>query len=121
MTTAATKIALLTLSIPAAAALAAERFVTTAGAYPAAGANADGVTSTAATAAGELVPVDVVGTSIVVAAGAIAKDAYVQVGANGKAATKTTGIAVAKALQAATADGDRIAVLLIPNAPAPTP
>ena len=65
MTTAATKIALLTLSIPAAAALAAERFVTTAGAYPAAGANADGVTCTAATAAGELVPVDVVGTSIV--------------------------------------------------------
>ena len=113
------KISLLTLSIRAAAALAAERFITTAGAYPSAGGNADGVTTTTA-AAGELVATDVAGTAVVVAGGAIAKDAYVQVGATGKAVTRTTGAAVAKALQAAAADGDRIEVLLIPNAPAAT-
>lgn len=111
------KISLLSLSVIAAAALSAERFVTTSGAYPAAGGNADGVTQTDA-ASGDLVAVDVAGTAIVVASAAIAKDAYVQSDATGQAVTQTSGVAVAKALEAAAAAGDRIEVLLIPNAPA---
>lgn len=111
------KIAVLTLPIVAASALAAERFVTSLGAYPTAGGNADGCTCSAADAAGDRVPVDVLGTSIAVAGEAIDEGDYVQVGASGFAMTQSTGIAVAKALSAATAAGDRIRVLLIANAP----
>lgn len=105
---------LLTLTAIATAALAAERFVTAAGAYPAAGANAFGVTNTSA-ASGARVAVDVIGTTVVTAGAAIAANAYLQVGPTGKAVTRTTGVTVAQALQAASADGDRIEVLLISN------
>ena len=91
---------------------------TAGGATATAGGNAIGVSESDA-ASGELFPTIALGTGIVVAGGAIAKDAYVEVGAAGKAITQDTGAAVAVALQAATADGDRIEVLLIPNAPAP--
>ena len=55
------------------------------------------------------------GTAVVTAGAAIAKDAAVEVGTAGKAVTKSTGVTVARALQAAAADGDRIEVMLIPN------
>lgn len=109
---------ILTLSIAAAVAIAANRFVTTAGQYATADGNADGVSRSDA-AIGDLFPADILGTAVITAGGAIAKDAYVEVGASGKAVTHTTGVAVAKALQASAADGDRIEVLLIPNAPIP--
>lgn len=114
------KIALLSLSIAATAALAGERFVGAAGAYATAAGNTFGVTITEAKV-GDLVNTDVLGTSVVTAGGAIAKNAYVQVGSDGKAVALTTGVAVAQALQAAAADGDRIEVLLIQNAPTPAP
>lgn len=114
------KIALLSLSIAATAALAAERFVGAAGAYATAGGNAFGVTATEAKV-GELVNTDVLGTAVATAGGVIAKNAYVQVGSDGKAVTHTTGVAVAQALQGAAADGDRIEVLLIQNAPSAAP
>lgn len=107
-------IPLLTLSIPAAAALTARRFVTHTGAVPAAGANVAGATCTDA-ASGALVAVDVLGTTIVEASAAIAKGAAIETTNTGKAVTKDTGITVARALQAAAADGDLIEVLLIPN------
>lgn len=105
------------LAVLAAAALESNRFATTGGVYATAAGNADGVTRSSA-AIGDLVSVDNLGTAVVTASAAIAKGAYVQVAANGKAVTQTSGIAVAKALEAATADGDLIEVLLIPNAPA---
>ena len=108
------KTSLLTLTVIATAALAAERFITATGAYPASGANTFGVTNTNA-AIGERVATDVIGTTVVTAGGAIAEGAYLQVGTNGKAITRTTGVTVAQALQAATADGDRIEALLISN------
>lgn len=110
------KISILTLAYTATVALEAERFITAAGAYPAAAGNAVGVTTTKA-AIGELVATDIVGTAVVVAGGAIAKNAFIDVGANGKAVTHAAGKVVAQALQAAAADGDRIEVLLIQNAP----
>ncbi len=110
------KISLLTLTVAASATLAAERFVTAAGAYPAAAGNALGVATTRAVS-GELFDVDVLGTAVATAGAAIAKNAYVQIDTDGKVITRTSGVAVGQALQAASADGDRIEVLLIPNAP----
>ena len=76
--------------------------------------NAIGVTNTSA-AVGEYVATDVLGTTVVTAGAAIAKGAAIEVGTAGKAVTKTSGVTVARALQAATADGDRIEVMLISN------
>jgi hypothetical protein len=108
------KIPLLTLTAIATAILAAERFTTAAGAYPAAAANAFGVTNTNA-AIGDRVAVDVIGTTVVTAGAPITAGAYLQVGADGKAVPRVAGVTVAQALQAASADGDRIEVLLISN------
>ena len=105
---------LLALTVLATAAITAERFVTGAGATAAAAGNCLGVARSDAKI-GEHTPVDVLGTAIVVAGGPIAADGLIQVGANGKAVAKAAGATVARALTAATADGDRIEVFLIPN------
>lgn len=102
------------LSVAATAALTASRFVTAAGAVPAAGTNAIGITLSDA-ASGEQVSVITLGTASVTAGAAIAVGAAVEVGASGKAVTKATGIAVGRALTAASADGDAVEVFLIPN------
>lgn len=109
------KISVLTLAVVAAASLAAERFVGADGNYPAAGGAAFGVTNTSG-ANGDRVPVDVMGTSIATAGDVIDEDDLLQVGTDGKLVPHTTGVAVAKALQAAGADGERFDVLLLPNA-----
>jgi hypothetical protein len=111
------KISILTLSVLASASIAAERFVTAAGGVASAAGNAIGVSCTQA-AAGEIFPVDVIGTAVVTAGGAFDKGAWLEIGSDGKAVVQTTGPAVAWAQQAATADGDRVSVVLIPNAPA---
>jgi hypothetical protein len=111
------KISIFSLAIVASAAIEAERFVGADGAYATAAGTSVGVSTTKAAAVGERFNADVLGTTIVTAGGVIAKNAYLQVGANGKAVTRTAGVSVAQALQAAAADGDRIEVLLIPNAP----
>lgn len=107
-------ISVLALSVTASTAITAERFVTATGAVATAAGNAFGVARSQA-ASGELFTTDVLGTAIVVAEEAIAAGALVEVGATGKAAAKSAGVTVARALQAAAADGDRIEVLLIAN------
>ncbi|WP_368565499.1 DUF2190 domain-containing protein [Pseudoxanthomonas sp. UTMC 1351] len=109
------KISLLTLSIAAAAALPAERFLGPNAQLAAAASHAIGVTVSQVTIAGELIPYDVLGTTVVTAGAPIAAEALLEVGADGKAVPLAAGIAVARAKQAATADGDRIEVLLLPN------
>jgi hypothetical protein len=111
-------ISILTLSVAAAGALAACRFVTQAGAYPAAGAAAFGVTRTSAAAAGDLVPVDVQGTALVEAGAPITKDAALMVDATGCVVPLTVGSKspVARAMDAAAAAGAVIEVLLVPSA-----
>lgn len=104
----------LTLTVIAGGALIAERFVTGAGAYPTAAGNALGVARAQADAAGEAVPVDVLGTAIVEAGGTIAADTLIEVGANGVAVPLDAGVPVARAITGG-ASGDRIEVLLIPN------
>ena len=108
----------LTLTVTAAVALAACRFVTQAGAYPAAGAAAFGVTRSSAEAAGDLVPVDVQGTAIAEAGAAITPDAPLMVDATGRVVPLTVGSKspVGRAMQAATAAGQQIEILLVPSA-----
>jgi len=111
-------IACLTLTVAAAAALAANRFVTQAGAYPAAGALAFGVTRTSAAAAGDLVPVDVQGTAIVECGDVVAKDAALMCDATGRVVPVTVGskFPLCRAMEAGAGAGAFIEVLLIPNA-----
>lgn len=111
-------ISTLTLTVAAAAALASARFVTQAGAYPAAGTAAFGVTRTSAAQAGDLVPVDVQGTAIVETGAAITTDAPLMVDAEGRVVPLTVGSKspVARAMGAAAGPGAFIEVLLVPSA-----
>lgn len=104
-----------TRTVVAAAALSANRFVTAVGAVPAANANTVGVTRTSAGASGDLVPVDVLGTTMVEASAAISAGAALATTNDGRAVTYSTGATVARALTAATDAGQLIEVLLIPN------
>lgn len=108
-------VSILTLTVLASASLTGERFVTATGAIATAAGAAFGVTRTGA-AIGDPVPVDVLGTSLVTASANIAKGAYVQVAAGGQAVTRTTGVAVAIAVEAAST-GEPCEIFLIPNAP----
>lgn len=116
-------ISTLTLTVAAAGALAANRFVTQAGAYPAAGAAAFGVTRTSAAAAGDLVPVDVQGTAIVETGDAVTKDGALMVDSAGRVVPLTVGSKspVARAMETAGAAGAFIEVLLVPSAGLVTP
>ena len=108
-------IPILTLSHRLTGTVAANRFVTAAGAQAGADANTLGV-SRVAGVSGELAPVDVLGTTVVEAGAAVAAGATIKSTAAGKAITwATSGAKVALALEAAGADGDLIEVLLIPN------
>jgi hypothetical protein len=111
-------ISLLALTVPAAGALSASRFITQAGAYPNAGGKAFGVTRSKADAAGDLLPVDVTGTAIVETGAAVAKDDDLMVDASGRVVPLTVGskFGVARAMEAAGASGALIEVLLMPGA-----
>lgn len=108
-------IATLTLTVQAGGALTANRFVTGAGAAPSAAGRALGVTRTGATTAGDLVPVDVLGTTQVEASAAISADAAIATTNDGRAVTHSTGVVVGRALGAAAGAGSLVEVLLIPN------
>jgi hypothetical protein len=107
-------ISLLVLNVVAAGALATARGVTAAGAYPAAGAGIRGVTRTPALVSGDLVPIDVIGTSIIESGGTVTKDGPVMVDATGRVVDKTsTNVIVGYALNAASAAGQGVEVLLV--------
>lgn len=106
----------LTLSAIATGAIVAERFVNTALAQAGAQANTLGVARSDA-AVGAVCPVDSLGTAIVQSGAAIAAGAALETDANGRAVTRTTGPTVARMApgEVATAAGQRIEVILIPN------
>ncbi len=106
---------ILTLPIVAAGVIAAARFATPAGAQAGAGANTLGV-NRFALAAGERGAVDALGTAVVEAGAAVSVNATIQSNASGQAITWASGAKVAVALSAATAAGQMIEVMLIPNA-----
>lgn len=102
---------LLTLSIAAAAALPRYRFVTVAGAVPAAGARVLGVPVTNF-AAGEQAGVCARGVVLVEAGGAVSLGGQVQTDNVGRAIALDAGVAAGVALSASTAAGQLIRVLL---------
>ena len=109
-------LALLNLPVVLAGTCAAQRFITSYGEQAVADSNTLGVTRWGADA-GILVPVDVLGTAVVEAGAAIAKGAPLKSDTDGRAiAWATSGAKVAIALQAASAAGQPIEVLLLPNA-----
>lgn len=106
---------LLALPIIAAAAIAANRFVTPGQQQAGADANTLGV-SRAAAASGERTTVDVIGTAVVETGGVFSAGATMKSDASGRAILwATSGAKVAVALEASTASGQFVEVLLIPN------
>ena len=107
---------LFAVPVTAAGTIAAARFVTPAGAQAGADANTLGVARFAAVASDKLT-VDVLGSAVVGAGAAVAAGATVKADASGRAITwVTSGARVGVALDAATAAGQMIEVLLVPNA-----
>lgn len=109
-------IPLLTLTVIANGPLSANRFINQSGGYPSIGGIAFGVTRTIATIAGDLVPVDVLGTAIVESGAAISREASLQVDATGRVVPLTAGASsVARAMCDCAGAGELIEVLLIPG------
>jgi hypothetical protein len=107
---------ILALPVTLTGTVAANRFVTPAGAQAGADVNTLGV-SRVAGVSGDKITVDALGTAIVEAGAAIAKGATIETDASGRAVTwATSGPKVAVALEAAGAAGEFLEVLLIPNA-----
>lgn len=107
---------ILTLSVTATAALTADRFVTPAGAVPAAGTTCLGV-GRSTVAIGARQPVDVLGTSVVETGAAIAANALVEADASGRAVTFNAGTVLARLApgEVATAAGQFVEVILLPT------
>lgn len=103
----------LSLPIKATAAITQFRGLTLAGAVPAAGAN--GVIARTGAASGDTVTGDVLGTAQAEAGAAFAIGTALEFDSSARLITKTTGITVARAVTAASAAGDVVEVLLIPN------
>lgn len=111
-------IAILTLSVFSAAALATNRFVSTTLGVPAAGAACSGVTRHAVDGAGQLMPLDVLGTVIVETGDAIPAGSAIQCDASGRAIPLGAGQRVARMAPGqagATAAGQYVEVVLHPN------
>lgn len=110
-------ISTLALTVMATAALANNRAVNQAGAYPAAGGLAFGITRSDA-AIGDPTPVDVQGTAIATSGAAFNKDVPLMVGVDGKLVAHDGDgdkHAVARSLEAATAADQMVEVLLVPS------
>lgn len=106
---------LLALPLLAAAAITANRFVTPAAQQAGADANTLGV-ARATAASGERTVVDAIGTAVVETGGAFSAGASIKSDASGRAILwATSGAKVAVALEASTAAGQFVEVLLIPN------
>lgn len=105
---------LLPETVVASATVVGGRFVSQAGGYPTANAPAFGVTRSDG-ASGDLLPVDVMGTTEVTVAGPVAVGDAIKAAADGRAEVAgASDLAVARAMSAATAAGQSIKVLLIP-------
>lgn len=104
------------LSITATGVIGEYRFVTPACAQAGAAVNTLGVARMAA-ALGDCIPVDVLGTAVVEAGAALTAGGLLETDASGRAVNKAAGVAVARLLpgQVATAAGQFVEVLLIPN------
>lgn len=113
---AASNISILDIGLTSAAALAQYQPVQASGVAAVAAGNAAGFAQVPVAAAGVRYPAIVLGTSIAIAGAAIAVGALVEVHTTvTQVVTKAAGIAVGRALTAATNAGDQIEVLIIPQ------
>jgi hypothetical protein len=103
---------LFTHTVAATAAITADRFITHAGAVPAAGAVCLGVARTSAES-GDVLSVDVIGTTMVTAGDTITVGAAVETDNAGRAIPLDSGVKLGRALTAG-ATGALVEVLLIP-------
>lgn len=104
---------ILTLTLIATAIVEAYRAIASDGDYAATGEHMIGVSDTNSFVDDELA-VDVLGTTTCEAGAAIAADALIEVGVDGKFITKAAGKVVGRALSAAAADGSQFEALLLP-------
>ncbi len=104
-------VALLTLTLAATGAITANRFVTAAGVVAGANGSAIGV-SQFAVSSGEVFPAVAIGTAVIEAGAAFAKDALLESDASGRAVTAVNGPVLARALEAATGAGVEVEVLV---------
>ncbi|NOR68141.1 MAG: DUF2190 domain-containing protein [Methylomarinum sp.] len=105
---------ILTLAVLASATITEFGAIDYDGTVPASGDTMQGLAVTDGVS-GDLVATDVLGTSIAIAGGPVAIGAELQVGTGAKLITKAAGLVVARALQAAAADGDQFEVMLLPR------
>lgn len=111
----AQNIAVLTLPLVLSGTVTANRFVTAAGAQAGTDANTYGVARSSGVSA-DRIAVDVLGTAVVESGAAVAVGATLKVDSSGRGITwVTSGAKVGLALEAASAAGQMIEVLLIPN------
>lgn len=109
-------ISLLTLTVALAGTVSANRFVTPGGTLAGADVNTLGA-SRVAGVSGDKIPVDVLGTAIVESGAAVTVNGTVKSDSTGRAINwVTSGAKIGIALEAASAAGQMIEVLLIPNA-----
>lgn len=111
----AQKITILSLTARSTGAILKKRAVTYAGAQAGAGVTILGIADFGATAAGQDVTVDVIGTSIATSGAAFAVGTALETDASGRLITRSAGVTVARALEAATAADQLIEVLLLAN------
>jgi hypothetical protein len=100
-------------SIVASASLTQYRGATLAGALPAAGGNG-GIADTSATS-GQMVTVHILGSQLAESGAAFNANVLLEFDAQGRMITRTTGAIVARSITAATAAGQLLEVVLIPN------
>lgn len=112
---AASSVAVLSIGLTAGATIAQYQPVQATGAAATAGGNAVGFAPVGG-ASGERIQVEVLGSTKAIAGAAITAGALVEVHTTvTKVVTKSSGVAVGRALTAAGADGDVIEVLILPN------
>lgn len=102
-----------TITLQASIDIVKHRFITIAGAYPAAGAKGIGVTRTDIKTGGH-VAVDVLGSAAVEAGAAITKGAELELDALGRVIPKAAGARVGYALDGAAAAGGFVEVFIAP-------
>jgi hypothetical protein len=100
-------------SVLASAAITQYRGVNLAGAVPAAG--AAGYLADTGAASGQMVTANMNGTAIGESGAAYNANALLEFDSVGRLIAKTTGIAVARSISAATAAGQLLEVVLLPN------
>jgi len=110
-------ISILTLTVKAAVELQPNRGVTVAGGIPASGSDVIGF-SRSAGGPGDLMPVDVLGTTMAEAGAAVPAGAYVEVDDEGRIVPHASGVKVGRLAPgqfAATRAGQVVEILLLPN------